>query len=59
MAISKITRNKIGRLEFEITTLRQQRNLMAKLAADMPQFSSPLIVMEAKRLRDMILGAPP
>ena len=33
----------------------KDRNLMAKLAAETPQFFNPLVVMEAKKTRDLIL----
>ena len=33
----------------------KDRNLMAKLAAETPQFFNPLDVMEAKKTRDLIL----
>lgn len=32
-----------------------ERKLMAKLAADSQQFSNPLVVAEAKQIRDRIL----
>lgn len=35
--------------------LREQLWFLARLAADTPQFDNPLIVSEAKRLRDHIL----
>lgn len=34
----------------------RERRLMAKLAADTPQFDNPLHIAEAKRLRDFLLG---
>lgn len=33
-----------------------ERVMMAKLAADSPQFYNPIIVAEAKRIRDRILS---
>jgi hypothetical protein len=33
----------------------RERKLLAKLAADTPQFYNPLHVMEARRIRDSIL----
>ncbi len=41
------------------TELREERNLMARLASDIPQFSNPIDVWEAKQLRDKILGRVP
>ena len=34
----------------------RERRLMAKLAADTPQFDNPLHVAEAKEIRDFLLG---
>lgn len=34
---------------------RAERELLAKLAADEPQFNNPLVAWEAKKLRDSIL----
>jgi len=39
----------------EVSRLEKERNLMAKLASDKPQFFNPLVVMEAKKIRDGIL----
>lgn len=33
-----------------------ERKMLAKLAADTPQFYSPVAAMEAKQIRDQILG---
>jgi len=33
----------------------RERQLLAKLAADTPQFNNPFVVMEAKQIRDRIL----
>ena len=35
--------------------LQRDRNLMARLAAETPQFFNPLDLMEAKKTRDLIL----
>lgn len=51
--------NYAGLLEFyenECRKLKGQRDLMAKLAADEPQFNNPLVVWGAKELRDSILN---
>lgn len=42
-----------------IAKLRAQRLVLAKLAADTPQFDNPLHVYDAKALRDRILAAAP
>lgn len=34
----------------------RERRLMARLAADTPQFSNPLVVWEARKLRDGLLA---
>ncbi len=46
----------IARLLREITGLKGDRLLLAKLAADAPQFSNPLEIAAARRLRDGVLG---
>lgn len=38
-----------------LTRFDAERKLMARLAADTPQFSNPLMVYEAKKTRDEIL----
>lgn len=45
----------VGCLRRQIGQLKSGLLLMAKLASDEPEFSNPLIVAEAKRLRDQIL----
>ena len=40
----------------EIEQLRAERLLMAKLAAKEPQFNNPMVIWEAEKLRDRILG---
>lgn len=40
-----------------IKRLTVERLLLAKLAADKPMFSNPLVAMEAKSLRDSVLGS--
>ncbi len=39
----------------EVSDLMAERTLMAKLASDTPQFNNPLVVADAKKLRDEIL----
>ena len=41
-----------------LTRFDRERRLMARLAAETPQFFNPLVVMEAKQIRDRILGQP-
>lgn len=38
---------------------RQERNTMARLAAEKPQFFNPLEAMDAKKLRDEIIRTIP
>ena len=45
----------ITELKDEIKRLQLDLVLMAKLAADLPQFSNPIVVYGAKKLRDRIL----
>jgi hypothetical protein len=40
----------------ELNRLLEERNVLAKLAADTPQFFNPLEAMAAKKLRDDILS---
>jgi hypothetical protein len=42
-------------LEAENVALRAERLLLAKLAAETPQFDNPLHAWEAKRIRDQVL----
>jgi len=35
--------------------LTKERNLMARLASDKPEFFNPIVVYEAERIRDEIL----
>ena len=39
-----------------LAKMDRERKLMAKLAADTPQFYNPLVVWEAKVVRDFILN---
>lgn len=48
--------DKIKKLEIEVNNLKQQRLLLARLAAEKPEFFNPLHVFEAQRLRDEVLG---
>lgn len=43
--------------EHAVLLLQRECTLMARLAADTPQFDNPLEVMEAKRIRDKWLAA--
>lgn len=38
-----------------LNTFDKERRLLAELSADTPQFYNPLVVMEAKQIRDRIL----
>lgn len=38
-----------------LAQLYTERNLLAKLAANTPQFFNPLVAMDAKRIQDRIL----
>lgn len=38
-----------------LNSFDSDRRLMARLAADTPQFANPITVMEAKKLRDQLL----
>ena len=42
-------------LQAEINTLKTERNILAMLSADEPQFFNPKGLFEAKALRDRIL----
>jgi hypothetical protein len=44
-------------LQREVTTLRRERVLLAKLASTTPQFFNPLAVAEAEAIRDRVLAA--
>ena len=43
--------------QIRIGELETQRMILAKLSADEPQFSNPIVAIEAKKLRDMVLEA--
>lgn len=60
----KGAQTRVRQLVKQIVTLHEllnrfalERELMAKLAADSPQFDNPLVVYEAKKIRDRILKA--
>ena len=54
----KLCRNtlQIMKLKKEIVTLKQKLLLVSMLTADTPQFFNPMVVMEAKRIRDEVLA---
>lgn len=49
----------INDLEQTIERLLDERHILAMLAADSPQFSNPLHVYEARKLRDRVLAKGP
>ena len=49
----------IDQLQIDIKTLKTERNVLAMLSADKPQFFNPLGGIEAKNLRDRILKDKP
>jgi hypothetical protein len=49
-------RRQISQRDALLNVFDRDRRLMAKLAAEAPQFSNPITVMEAKKLRDEILN---
>jgi hypothetical protein len=49
-------RRQIAERDELLTRFNRERRLMARLAAETPQFFNPLVVMEAKQIRDRILG---
>jgi hypothetical protein len=51
-------RRQIAERDDLLTRFDRERRLMARLAAETPQFFNPLVVMEAKQIRDRILGLP-
>ena len=56
-ALGRIGNGELQVLREEVKRLMGERLLMAKLAADTPQFYNPLDVYQAKQLRDRILKA--
>lgn len=48
-------RKQVAERDALINIFDSDRRLMAKLAADKPQFSNPLEVMEANKIRDLLL----
>ena len=46
----------IMKLKKEIVTLKQKLLLVSMLAADTPQFFNPMVVIDAKRIRDEVLA---
>jgi len=53
-AVRSLTRQRAERDEL-LNIFDRERKLLAKLAADTPQFFNPLDVYEAKKIRDLIL----
>ena len=51
-------RRQIAERDELLTRFDSERRLMARLAAETPQFFNPLVVMEAKQIRDHILSLP-
>jgi hypothetical protein len=49
----------VAKYEEICARLKRERNTMAKLAADTPQFFNPIHVVNAKKLRDRILHESP
>ena len=49
-------RRQVAAREELLNRFDRERRLMARLAADCPQFYNPLEVAEAKRLRDFLLN---
>lgn len=45
----------IQKYEESCSRFKAERNLMAQLASDKPEFSNPLVVWDARKLRDQIL----
>lgn len=52
----RMLERRIQKMDEMIGRIAAERRLMARLAADTPQFSSPLDVRAAKKIRDRILG---
>jgi hypothetical protein len=51
-------RRQIAERDELLTRFDRERRLMARLAAETPQFFNPLVAMEAKQIRDRLLGLP-
>jgi len=48
-------RRQVSQCHALLNVFDRDRRLMARLAAETPQFSNPITVMEAKKLRDELL----
>ena len=57
-AMVRRLRRQIAERDELLTRFDCERRLMARLAAETPQFFNPLVVMEAKQIMDRILGLP-
>lgn len=53
-AVRSLTKQRAERDEL-LNIFDRERKILAKLAADTPQFFNPIEVMEAKKIRDLIL----
>lgn len=53
-AVRSLTKQRAERDEL-LNIFDRERKMLAKLAADTPQFFNPLDVYEAKKIRDLIL----
>lgn len=53
-AVRSLTKQR-DELDELLAIFDRERKMLAKLAADTPQFFNPLDVMEAKKIRDLIL----
>lgn len=51
----EIDKSKFMELQAELKTAKTERNILAMLSADSPQFFNPTGIFEAKQLRDRIL----
>ena len=51
-------RKLIAEMQRILERFARERNLLARLSADTPQFSNPLEVYAAQKIRDGILGLP-
>lgn len=53
-AVRSLTKQRAER-DALLTIFDRERKMLAKLSAETPQFFNPLDVMEAKKIRDLIL----
>lgn len=54
-AMVRRLRQQIAQRDDLLDRFDHERKMLAKLSADTPQFYNPMIVMEAKQIRDRIL----